>query len=57
MSIILCSECGAFCDCDEYPEGFYRITEDGETDEPTDEYRCVSCNERDWQHDNQSSTQ
>lgn len=44
MSMILCCECGNLCDCDNYPEGFYR----GEDDEPGDEYRCASCNERDW---------
>jgi hypothetical protein len=48
MSMTLCHECGCLCDTDAYPEGYYRITEDGESDEPTDEYRCVSCNERDW---------
>lgn len=44
MSMILCAECGELCDCDEYPEGFYR----GEDDEPSDEFYCASCNEGDW---------
>lgn len=44
MSMILCSGCGTLCDCNEYPEGFYR----GEDDEPGDEYYCVNCNEEDW---------
>lgn len=44
MSMILCCECGCLCDSDQYPEGFYR----GEDEEPGDEYRCPSCNERDW---------
>lgn len=47
MSMIICSSCGALCDCDEYPEGFYRYTEDGISDEPSDEYYCVMCNEED----------
>jgi len=41
MSMILCSECGAFCDCDEYPEGYYR----GDDSEPSDDFQCQSCNE------------
>ena len=47
MSMILCHDCGCLCDSDLYPEGFYRLTEDDEA-EPSDEYRCVSCNENDW---------
>jgi len=47
MSMILCAKCGELCDCDDYPEGFYRITQDGESDEPRDEFYCQSCNEED----------
>lgn len=43
--MILCSQCGAFCDCDEYPEGFYRVDENG-NETLSDDYRCVTCNER-----------
>ncbi len=47
MSMILCAECGELCDCDDYPEGFYRYTEDGINDELSDEFYCQSCNEED----------
>ncbi len=29
MSMILCTRCGELCDCDEYPEGFYRLDQNG----------------------------
>jgi len=48
MSMTLCCKCGNLCDTDEYPEGYYRITEDGEADEPSDEFYCQSCNEENW---------
>lgn len=44
MSMTICHKCGAFCDTDDYPEGYYRYTEDGFSDEPSDFY-CQSCNE------------
>ena len=42
MSAILCNDCGAFCDSDEYPEGYYR----GDDSEPSDEFLCSGCNEQ-----------
>jgi hypothetical protein len=44
MSMTTCFQCGSFCDTDFYPEGYYR-DEDGE---PSDEYYCQACNEKDW---------
>lgn len=41
MSMTLCAKCGAFCDTDEYPEGYYR----GDAEEPSDKFYCQSCNE------------
>lgn len=48
MSLIKCYECGDIVDSDKYPMGFYRIALDDFEDEPSDEYYCPSCNERDW---------
>lgn len=46
MSMILCTKCGELCDCDEYPEGFYRLDQNG-GEVLTDKYQCQNCNERD----------
>lgn len=45
MSMMLCAVCGAFCDSDDYPEGFYRYVNEELADEPSDEYRCETCNQ------------
>jgi hypothetical protein len=39
MSMILCAKCGALCDSDAFPEGFYRK----EASEPSDDFLCESC--------------
>ncbi len=42
MSAIECEKCGRLCDCDDYPEGFYR----SDDAEPSDEFYCQNCNEK-----------
>lgn len=44
MSMILCAKCGAFCDSDDYPEGWYRTTREGD-EIPCDDFWCENCNQ------------